>query len=122
MVKIVYNTQEIILKQFFTQNFSPFWPYDVILTPKTALFEHFGQIFADFSLLLNYKMEFAPIEPWWILLIILWRIFWNKFFPQIFHYVGPVTSSFPKKALFAYFEQILSDYGLLFNYNVEITS
>ena len=45
----------------------------------------------------------------------------KQIFPQIFHYFGPVTSSFPKKALFAYFEQILSDFGLLFNYNVEIT-
>ena len=56
MMKIVYNTQETILKQIFPWNFSPFWPYDVILTPKTALFDHFEQVLADFSLLLNYNM------------------------------------------------------------------
>ena len=43
MVMILNNTQEINLKQFFPI-FLLFWPYDVILTPKTALFGHFRQI------------------------------------------------------------------------------
>ena len=44
MVEIVHNNQEIFLKQFFFQNLLTFWLYDVILTPKIALFEHFVQI------------------------------------------------------------------------------
>ena len=60
MVEIVYNTLEIILKQFFSKKFPPFLPYDVILTPKSVLFKHFDQIFEDFGLLLNYKMEITP--------------------------------------------------------------
>ena len=100
MVKIVYDTKEIILKQFFTQNFSPFWPYDVILTPKTALFEHFWQIFADFSLLLNYRMEFASHRTIVDIVNNTLENILKQIFPQIFHYFGPVTSFFPKKALF----------------------
>ena len=59
MVKIVYNTQEIILKQF-SQKISTIFPYDVILTSKTILFKRFEQIFEDFGLLLNYNMEITP--------------------------------------------------------------
>ena len=57
---MVYNTPEIMLKQIFHNTFSPFWPFEVILTPEIALFEHFEQIFADFSLFLNYDMGIIP--------------------------------------------------------------
>ena len=60
IVEIVYNTPEIILKQIFTKKFSPFWPFDVILTQEIALFEHYEQIFADFCLFINYNMEITP--------------------------------------------------------------
>ena len=55
-MEIVHDTQEYILIEYFPQNFLPLWPYDVILIPKTALFDHFEQVLADFSLLLNYNM------------------------------------------------------------------
>ena len=29
MLEIVHNSQEFILIQIFSQNFPPFWPYDV---------------------------------------------------------------------------------------------
>ena len=56
-MEIVHTTQEITLNYNFSQNLSPFWPYDVILTPKNALFEHFEQFFADFRLLDHYNIE-----------------------------------------------------------------
>ena len=56
-MEIVYNTQEIIFTPIFSENFLPFWPFDVIFTPKTALFENFEQVLAEFSLLLSYNME-----------------------------------------------------------------
>ena len=59
-MEIVNNTSEIMLKQISPQNFSPCWPFDVILTPKTALFEHFEQIFADLRLFLQYNMDITP--------------------------------------------------------------
>ena len=37
MVEIIHKTQDIFLKQIFSQNFSLFSPYDVILTPKKHL-------------------------------------------------------------------------------------
>ena len=49
-----------MLKQIFPKNFSPFWPFDVVLTSDIALFEHFEQIFADFGLFINYNMEITP--------------------------------------------------------------
>ena len=55
-MEIVHNTQEIISKIFFI-NFPPYWPYDVILTSKNALFEHFEQFFADFRLFDHYNIE-----------------------------------------------------------------
>ena len=45
---VVHITQEITL--IFFPNLSSFWPYDVILIPKTALFEHNKHSFADFNL------------------------------------------------------------------------
>ena len=81
MVMILNNTQEINLKQFFPI-FLLFWPYDVILTPKTALFGHFGQIFADISLLLNYNTDFAHKTMVEIVQIILMRL--KKIFTQDF--------------------------------------
>ena len=56
-MEIVHNTQEIISEKKFFKNFPPFWPYDVILTPKNALFEHFEQIFADFGLFDDYNIK-----------------------------------------------------------------
>jgi len=60
IVEIVNNTSEIMLKQIFPKNFSPFWPFDVILTPKTVLFDHFEQFFTDLSLFLEYNMACTP--------------------------------------------------------------
>ena len=63
MVEDVHNTQEITLEYNYSQNLSPFWPHDVILTLKTARFEHmskFLQIFAYFTtitLKLSYKTK-----------------------------------------------------------------
>ena len=57
MAEIVHLTQEITLKYKYSRNLSPLWPYDVILTPKTALFQHFEQIFADFYLFDHYNIE-----------------------------------------------------------------
>ena len=48
-VKIVHNTLEIIPKSIFSTIFRLFWPFDVILTPKNALFQHFEQFFCIFS-------------------------------------------------------------------------
>ena len=56
MVKIVHNTQEILSKKIF-KNSPPYWPDDVILTPKNALFEHFELIFADFRLFDHYNIK-----------------------------------------------------------------
>ena len=53
----VHNTQETTLKWYFPRNLSPFWPYDVILTPENALLGHFAQIFADFRLFDYYNMK-----------------------------------------------------------------
>ena len=36
MKEIVHSVQEITVKQNFSQNLSPAWPYDVILTPENA--------------------------------------------------------------------------------------
>ena len=44
----------VYFKIKFSQNLSPFLPYDVILTPKNA---HFEQIFADFHLFDDYNIE-----------------------------------------------------------------
>ena len=55
----VYNTQVIILKHFY-QNFSPFWPYDVISTPFNEYFEHFGQFSQMSAFYSNYNMEITP--------------------------------------------------------------
>ena len=52
-MKIVHNTPKIILKQIFETSFLPFWPYDFILTPKIALFDHFEQFFVDLGLFLS---------------------------------------------------------------------
>ena len=47
----------------------------------------------------------------------------KQFFPKIFHYFGPMTSSLPlKKALFEHFEQIIADFGFLLDYNKEVTT
>ena len=54
---IVHNTLEIISQKIFFKNFPPYWPYDVILIPKNALFVHFEQIFADFRLFDHYNIE-----------------------------------------------------------------
>ena len=60
-MEIVHSTKEISLKQFFFKKFTLclyayIWPYDVILTPMTALFGHFEQIFADFRLFDHLKI------------------------------------------------------------------
>ena len=51
----------IILKILFWNKYSPifslFWPYDVILTPKNALFEHFERFLKDFRLFHHYNIE-----------------------------------------------------------------
>ena len=59
MVEIVHNTQEIILKQFFPKSFN-IGRYDVILTLKIAIFNHFEQFFADLGLFHEYNMEITP--------------------------------------------------------------
>ena len=56
---MVYKTPEIMLKQILHNNLSPFWPFDVILTPEIALFEHFEQIFADFGFLSTMTWELS---------------------------------------------------------------
>ena len=45
-MEIVHNTLEIISKNIFSKIFRLFWPYDVILTPKTELFGLFCSISA----------------------------------------------------------------------------
>ena len=55
-MEIDYSIKEITIKFFFSQNWSPFWAYDVILTYKNALFEHFEQKFADFRQFDHYKI------------------------------------------------------------------
>ena len=83
----LYNTQEVILKQFFPKFFTILALWRHFDPPKTALFEHFWRFFAYFRLSLNYDMEITPIKPWWRLFIIhrrlyqntilaLWRTFW----------------------------------------------
>ena len=64
MVEIAHSIQEIY-KIKFTQNWSPFWPYDVILTHKIALFEHFEQIFPDFRLFDHSNIEFNLEKHGW---------------------------------------------------------
>ena len=54
MREIDYNTQEIILLKNFPK-FPPFWSHDIILTPETALFKHFEQIFEAFGLFTQLK-------------------------------------------------------------------
>ena len=59
-MEIAYNTQKIILAQIFIHFFFAIlalWRH--LYPPKTALFENFEQVLADFSLLLSYNMEFT---------------------------------------------------------------
>ena len=63
MEEKVHSTRDIIKNQFFFKKFTLclyayIWPYDVILTEKTALFGHFEQIFADLCLFDHYNPEF----------------------------------------------------------------
>ena len=53
----LFNIPGRLFQKNFSKNFPPYWPYDVILTPKNALFEHFEQIFADFRLYDHYNIE-----------------------------------------------------------------
>ena len=46
-----------ISQKILFRNFPLSLPYDVILTPKNALCEHFEQIFADFRLFDHYNNE-----------------------------------------------------------------
>ena len=114
MVEIVYNTLEIILKQFFSKKFPPFLPYDVILTPKSVLFKHlskFLQISAFYSTI-KWKL---PQKQWLKLLIILRKLFWNKFFQKFFSFLALWRHLDPKTALFGHFEQLFPNCGLLRN-------
>ena len=60
-MEIVHTTQEITL---ISQNLSPFWPYDVILTPKM----HFLNILSNFLKIFAYlttrtsKLSYKTME------------------------------------------------------------
>ena len=92
MVEIVHSTKEISLKQFFFKDFALFGPYDAILTPKTALFEHlsnFSQISAFLTTLkwkLSHKTKVEIVHN-------TLEIVSNKFFLKFFDHSGPMTSS-----------------------------
>ena len=58
MVEIVHNIQEITKNKIFLKIFHYFGAYNVILTPKNALFEHFEQLLTDFRLFDHYNIEF----------------------------------------------------------------
>ena len=73
IVEIVHNTEPI-----FKQNFSPFWPYDVILTPK----QHFLSILCIFFHIPAFYSTMTwklPNKPWFRLLMILKKIFETNF-------------------------------------------
>ena len=61
IVKIVHNTLESTLKQFFSKILLPYGRYDDILTPKIAFFNPFEQ-FSHISPFLEYNMEITPIK------------------------------------------------------------
>ena len=66
--------------------------YDVILTPHNGTIQAFEQIFADFGLLLNYKMEITPktmIE----IAYNTQEIILKQIFSKILLLSGPMTSS-----------------------------
>ena len=81
------------------------------IDPKIVLFKHFEQILTDFSLSLNYKMEFTPSKPWRRLFKTFRRLFGNNY---------DVVLTF-KTALGEHLVQFSADFGLLLNYNLEIT-
>ena len=55
-MEFVHDTQEYILKEYFPHIFYQFGPMTSSWPRKTAVFDHFEQFLADFSLLLNYNM------------------------------------------------------------------
>ena len=104
----------------FSQNFSPSWPYEVILTPKNALFEHFEHFFVDFCLFDHYNIE-----------LILenhegdcsqysgdyCKIKFSQNSSPSWPYEVILT---PKNALFEHFEQFFVDFRIFDHYNIEI--
>ena len=115
-MKIVHNTQEIISKNFF-KNFPPFWPYDVILTPKNALFEHFEQIFADFCLFDDYNMEITLENHAGDCSQYSGDHFEIKFFQKFITILALWRHLDPKKCIFEHF---FADFRLFDHYNIEI--
>ena len=84
------------------------WP------PTTALFKHFSkflQISAFYSTI-KWKL---PQKQWLKLLIILRKLFWNKFFQKFFSFLALWRHLDPKTALFGHFEQLFPNCGLLRN-------
>jgi len=83
MTVIIYNIQEIILKQIFPQNFPLFWPYDDVLTSKTALceqFEQFLQISAFYSIITWKLPHNNKVEIVYDIHNMIWNYFSQKVF------------------------------------------
>ena len=89
----------------------PFRPYSVILTPKTAIFKHFEQIFADFCFLLNHKSK-LPRKTMMEIVYTTQDIVLKQIFPIL-------TLSChldPKNSTFWTFWAVFANFGLLLNY------
>ena len=103
------------MKQIFPKNFSPFWPYDVVLTSKTALceqFEQFLQISAFYSIITWKLPHNTRVE----IVYNTQNIILKQFFPKIFHHLTLRRHLDPQNRTFL---ANFADVGLLLNYNME---
>ena len=120
-MEIVHNTQEIISEKNFLKKFPPYWPYDVILTPKNARFEHFEQFFADFRLFDHYNIKNIQENYGGNCLQCSGDYCKINFFPKFIALLALWRHLNPQSALFEHFEQFFADFAYLTSITLKLS-